>query len=939
MVRLRPIRCQLDRTCENQLQSHPLSNSQQPSPSDVADERALAAQVIERLNGLHHDQVILEAVLWEQRVYDANRSFQDQITAMQEMDLVVGILWKRVGSELPPERFQREDGSAYESGTVFELEAALACDGDMPVYVFKKTAPVFYSKETVDDERHQADLLDAWWDRTFHDAERHFLRGFEPFSSPEAFDQRLTVAINDWLDTTGLVPKGPIWDMAKDTPYPGLRAYDSNRAGVFFGRDLAIGEAIGLLLQNINREYRRPVLLIIGASGSGKSSLARAGIVPRLIAPGIVSGIDKWQTVLVEPTGDALGELASRLYEALPELSGSPQATPEEWVALVVKEPATAGQSVRWALKQTNLAQQTKQLILVLDQLETLIDDTARDAFALAIRSLVEQAGVWLVATLRSDHYASLQNQPVLLALKRSGVVYDLPPPGKAEIGEIVRGPTWAAGLLLEEKETRSLAAELAAATPSADALPLLQMSLSRLFDERRENLLTLDAFDAMGGVEGAIAAHAQGVFARLGQKARHELPSLIEELTRDVTCRADGTITFTARVANGRVFESTPARRKLVKAFVEDRLLVRGHGQNFRIAHEAILRHWQDGKECLDAIAQAELRKARRHQAMFSFAALIFLVGAAAAAYLYSTAKEQTRLAEQQAAIADSRRLAAQADAILERYPQRAGLLAVEAIKTNKDNGVIPEAEQALGNVVNSIPGIGLGGHTNGMIALTIDPRGRWLVTRGNDGTVRLWDLSAEELARPLSGHDAKITSVVVDSQGRWLVTGSNDTVRLWDLTADDPSQNGRVLHGDKSSTGTTVKISPQGRWLVTGGNDDTVRLWDLSADDPTQFPRILRGYEHSKKTTAIGPQGRWLATSGEDNTVRLWDLNFDDPSQSGKTTFFKGFCRRLEKTPFYVPILLSFQDYKNLSGQRFYQLIQKSIYRQLISRIEHLG
>ncbi len=61
--------------------------------------------------------------------------------------------------------------------------------------------------------------------------------------------------------------------------------------------------------------------------------------------------------------------------------------------------------------------------------------------------------------------------------------------------------------------------------------------------------------------------------------------------------------------------------------------------------------------------------------------------------------------------------------------------------------------------------------------------------------------------------------------------------------------------------------------------------------------------------------------------------------PRQSGKTTFFKGFCRRLEKNPLYIPILLSFQDYKNLSAQRFYQLIQKSIYRQLISRLELVG
>ena len=171
------------------------------SPTDVVEERQLAAKVIERLNGVHGDHVTLEAVLWEQQVYDANRSFQEQIAAIREMDLVVGILWKRIGSELPSDRFRRDDGSPYKSGTVFELEAALACDGCPPVYVFKKTAQIFYSKETFDEEKRQGDLLDAWWDRTFHDAERHYLRGYEPFATPGAFEQRLTLAIEGWLDT------------------------------------------------------------------------------------------------------------------------------------------------------------------------------------------------------------------------------------------------------------------------------------------------------------------------------------------------------------------------------------------------------------------------------------------------------------------------------------------------------------------------------------------------------------------------------------------------------------------------------------------------------------------------------------------------------------------------------------------------------------------
>jgi hypothetical protein len=112
------------------------------------------------------------------------------------------------------------------AGPFFELESALACNGTPPVYVFKKTAPIFFSQETVDEEKRQADLLEAWWNRTLRDAEHHYLRGFEPFSTPDAFGKRLQRVIEDWLDAQGLVPKGPIWDITKDTPFPGLCAYD-----------------------------------------------------------------------------------------------------------------------------------------------------------------------------------------------------------------------------------------------------------------------------------------------------------------------------------------------------------------------------------------------------------------------------------------------------------------------------------------------------------------------------------------------------------------------------------------------------------------------------------------------------------------------------------------------------------------------------------------
>src|SRR5919204_6480291 len=96
------------------------------SPADVITEREIADRVVARLDGIWQAHVRLSAVRWERHHYEAARSFQEAIGAMSAYDIVIGIVWKRIGSELARDSFSRPDGSPYESGTVFEIETALA---------------------------------------------------------------------------------------------------------------------------------------------------------------------------------------------------------------------------------------------------------------------------------------------------------------------------------------------------------------------------------------------------------------------------------------------------------------------------------------------------------------------------------------------------------------------------------------------------------------------------------------------------------------------------------------------------------------------------------------------------------------------------------------------------------------------------------------------
>ena len=456
------------------------------SPTDVQPEREAAERVVSRLGGVYAPHVEFVLARWERRYYEASKGFQEAIGAMEAFDLVVGILWKRIGSELPPNKFMRADGTLFESGTVYEIETALAASrhaGRPSVYIFRKTSAVTYDAERVDEQRAQKEALDRWWSRTFRDEAGHYVAGTNDFTTTEEFETKLENCLVDWLKEKVYIPHGPVWDIKiQGSPYPGLVAYDRDREHVFFGRQLAIQQAYDELLTTAARDDGLPALFVIGGSGSGKSSLVRAGLVPKLTEPGALKGVDLWRTVVTVPASDSLTPLAKHLYapDALPELAKSPQSTPEQWAKMAKGSPEAAADSIVLALDAAGEAERQRaqanrifqtRLLLVVDQLESLFGTPDGDAFTKVLRALVNSGRVWLIATLRSDRYAELQRNPDLLALKRDGATYDLPPPGPAEIADIVKGPARAAGLSFDEQEGKSLARELIEAVPNADAL------------------------------------------------------------------------------------------------------------------------------------------------------------------------------------------------------------------------------------------------------------------------------------------------------------------------------------------------------------------------------------------------------------------------------------------------------------------------------------
>jgi len=263
-------------------------------------------------------------------------------------------------------------------------------------------------------------------------------------------------------------------------------------------------------------------------------------------------------------------------------------------------------------------------------------------------------------------------------------------------------------------------------------------------------------------------------------------------------------------------------------------------------------------------------VRRARRNKRLITILAIVASVIGLAAAALAVYAWFQRDEAVRARGDASSRQLAAQSSESRAAYPQRALLLAAEAV-ARPEEAIPPAAKSALYAALASGGGVPLRGHAEAITALAFSPDGRYLATGSADNSTRLWNLSTPG-APPalLQGHRARIVAVVFSPDGRYLATGSADnTARLWSVAS--PAADPIVLRGHARVI-TALAFSPDGRILATGSGDTTARLWDLSQSPPRSV--ALEGHQEPITTLAFSPNGRMLATGSADTTVRLWDL-----------------------------------------------------------------
>ena len=612
------------------------------SPGDVPDERLRAELVIDKLAQDYSRYFTIESYRWEHEPMLASGHFQDAIEPPSASDLVILILWSRLGTPLPEKTGIREyrglDGRVPVTGTEWEFEEALAsarARGAPDILVFRNIKPA--PLEMRDSEARgrslaQLDALDGFWKRYFADR-GVFLAASVEYSEVEEFAARLEESLRKLIErriksgATGVAETAPTW---LGNPFRGLEAYEFEHEAIFFGRDALVAKAAEQLASQARAGAA--FLLLVGGSGSGQSSLVKAALVPRLMRRHRIESVAFLRRLVFRP-GDAQRDLVLGLAQALtrgsaqdgiglPEMLAPGQTADDLAMHLraSVDAPAFVFRAALGRLTENAraskriLPHESAKLILVVDQLEelfTLSQISAEDrvAFIRLLQGLAHSGVVWIIAAMRADFWHRILDVPELVALAEGPGRLEVPPPSPAEIAEMIRKPAQAAGVTFQTHSQSGLGLDVVLAEHAArepGVLPLLSFTLDALYAEdvqkRGGHELTFRKYEELGGLEGAIAKRADEVVGSLPEKARVAVPRVLRALT---TLGGSGHETPVARSVPMHVFVPDSASRMVVDAFIAERLLVatsEGDTATVRLAHEALIGRWKRASDQLAA-------------------------------------------------------------------------------------------------------------------------------------------------------------------------------------------------------------------------------------------------------------------------------------------------------------------------------------------------